>query len=98
MSQSYIISAIRALQWECLNRGIDHLSLFGSYARNDFTQDSDVDLLYERNASNTLDLVWYETIQAMIQQKIGKKIDLIYKHAMHPVLLQEASSTMISIF
>lgn len=61
---------------------IASLALFGSYAREDHTDDSDVDLLVEFNGPigwEMVDLV--EEFERMFQ---GKKVDLISKKFLKP--------------
>lgn len=82
MSKLEITNKIKILKNILKNDGFIIDGLFGSYARNDFTEKSDVDILYH------LDKVFYEKysgfkgfkklseIKDMISKSLKKKIDL----------------------
>lgn len=54
-----------------------YIGLFGSHARNEEREDSDIDILYELEAAYTLfDLIG---IRDTLQDKLNKKVDLVSK-------------------
>jgi hypothetical protein len=54
-----------------------YIGLFGSYARNEERENSDIDILYELKATYTLfDLM---DLQNTLQTKLNKKVDLVSK-------------------
>lgn len=75
MSDQMILDITKVLR----ERGAIEASLFGSMARGEGRLDSDIDLLvkFDRNRKTSLfDLV---SIQNEIEEKIGRKVDLITK-------------------
>lgn len=57
--------------------GVVEASVFGSYARGDFTPSSDLDLLVELEPGRSyMDL---GGLQYELQQKTGKKVDVVFK-------------------
>lgn len=54
--------------------GVDRVALFGSYARGDFTPDSDIDLLVDISDKSFRN--WVE-VQEFLQDSLGKKVDLV---------------------
>ena len=59
--------------------GIKRVALFGSYARNEQTSESDIDLLFDT------DDYTFETrckLKHFLEDKFGKKIDIVYLSAM----------------
>jgi predicted nucleotidyltransferase len=54
---------------------IKNISLFGSYARDESKEDSDVDLLVD--FEQTPDLLTFIEIEEFLSQKLGKKVDLV---------------------
>jgi predicted nucleotidyltransferase len=54
---------------------IKNISLFGSYARDEQREDSDIDLLVD--FEETPDLLTFIEIEEFLSQKLGKKVDLI---------------------
>lgn len=68
----------------CKEYEISYLGVFGSYARGEQKKKSDLDLLVEFNKKISLfDLVH---IERELSKKIGIKVDLVTKGALHPEL------------
>lgn len=59
----------------CRRHHIRRLALFGSVLRNDFTPDSDVDILVEFEPGRTPGLEFF-TIQDELSEVIGRRVDL----------------------
>ncbi|PIS22589.1 hypothetical protein COT50_01125 [candidate division WWE3 bacterium CG08_land_8_20_14_0_20_41_10] len=63
----------------CRNAGIDYLALFGSYARGDYHEDSDVDLLV--NFKETQSYFEKARVLLNLQDTLNKEVDLVsYKN------------------
>lgn len=76
----------------CHRWGIAELAVFGSVARGEAASDSDVDLLYvfepdARIGWNIVDL------EEELSQLFGRKVDLISKRYIHPLIREEVLST-----
>ena len=86
MKDIYMFNKIRSLKNTLKNDGFIIDGIFGSYARDENTKDSDVDILYH------LDDVFYakysgfigfkklDEIKTYISKTVGKKIDLAPKN------------------
>ncbi|MFZ1720819.1 MAG: nucleotidyltransferase domain-containing protein [Candidatus Moraniibacteriota bacterium] len=58
--------------------------VFGSYARNDAHEGSDLDLLLSfRTRKSLLDLV---ALQLKLEEKLGMKVDIVTEESLHPRL------------
>lgn len=57
------------------------LALFGSYARNEQTEDSDVDILVEVDPSIGLSFV---TLADELERRLEEKVDLVSSRAVKP--------------
>ena len=57
--------------------GIEHVYLVGSYARNEQTDVSDIDLLYTRKAWKRIGWLYFMRKKLELEQKLWKKIDLV---------------------
>jgi len=51
MTRTYIINKLKELKPKYEKEGLILLGLFGSYAKNEATNNSDIDLLYDINSS-----------------------------------------------
>ena len=68
----------------CRRNDIAYLGVFGSYARGDFTPESDIDLLVRFSRQKTLlDLV---RIEDQLAARLGKPVDLVIEGAVSPYL------------
>jgi len=76
MDRSYVIQTLREHESELREAGIVHLRLFGSLARNEGTQRSDVDLLAEFDKSRRLTLVTVGSLQSRLSELLGVPVDL----------------------
>ncbi len=63
--------------------GIKNIGLFGSYVRDENDQNSDIDILLELGKS----IGWeFFDIQMILEDKFKKRIDLVTKKSLHPML------------
>ncbi len=62
--------------------GVRHLSLFGSTARDEARDDSDVDILVEFNPPPTFDR--YIGLLAYLERLLGRKVDLLTNSGLKP--------------
>ena len=58
------------------------IGVFGSYARNEQTKDSDIDILVSFN--KTLTLIDLAKIKNELSEKLKINVDLITQNAIHP--------------
>lgn len=56
---------------------ITNAYLFGSVLRDDFNDDSDIDILFNYNREQGFTLLDMYEVQNLISDKLGRKIDLI---------------------
>ncbi len=60
------------------------IGIFGSTARNMETISSDIDIMY--SLQRPISLFTVARIQIILQEKLGKKVDLVSEEAIHPKL------------
>ena len=64
--------------------GIVGLGLFGSAARNEQTEDSDVDIFYQGKA---LSLLTLDSLQSELEELLGCQVDIVrMRDSMNPLL------------
>ncbi|GAB3898422.1 nucleotidyltransferase family protein [Spirosoma agri] len=64
--------------------GIVRIGLFGSFARNEQTQKSDIDLVYNLVDGHHLSLVDRDRLQRLLKKQMRRKPDLINQQYMNP--------------
>jgi predicted nucleotidyltransferase len=63
----------------CEKYGISYLGLFGSMARGEAREDSDVDLLVKFDDNSNIGLFELDRIQRDLEMRFGRKVDLVTK-------------------
>jgi len=98
MDRSYVIQTLREHEGELREAGIVHLRLFGSLARNEGSQHSDVDLLAEFDKSKRFSLVRVGSIQSRLSELLGAQVDLSSAEWMREPIRSKALSEAILAF
>lgn len=71
----------------CTNNKISYLGLFGSYARDEQTPGSDVDLLVDYSFETPVKSLFdHLEVQYQLENLFEKKVDLVTKKALHPYI------------
>jgi Predicted nucleotidyltransferases len=73
--------------------GVIEIAIFGSYARNEQREDSDIDLIVDfKKGWKTFDN--YMNLKFYLEELLGKKVDLVIKSAINsrikPFIIEEA--------
>ena len=71
-------------QPELLQHGVESLAVFGSLARGEASQDSDIDLLVEFN--KPVGLFEFIRLKFTLEGLTGRKVDLVTRDALRPAL------------
>lgn len=83
----------------CLRaRGINALYLFGSTARDEAGETSDLDLLYEYDPSRKFSLFDQAGAMLELSDQLGAKIDLVSRAGLRPRLRERIEGEMIRVF
>ena len=76
--------------------GLDKAAVFGSYARGEEREDSDVDLLIF--SKRVFDLDTYGEFEEALEKAAGKKVDLVFDNYINPYMKDEILKEAISIY
>lgn len=76
MDSGSVIQTLRTHEEELKAAGILHLRLFGSVARNEETETSDIDLIAEFERSRRLTLLGMVRLENRLSDLLGAKVDL----------------------
>lgn len=88
-----IISLIKPI---LLNFEIKRASLFGSFAKGNATESSDIDILVEFGEGKSLfDLI---RLEMKIEEVLNKKVDVITFNSIHPYLKESILSEQVVIY
>jgi uncharacterized protein len=75
--------------------GVEHLSLFGSVARDEAKAKSDVDVLVEFSSSPTFDR--FMDLKFFLEELLHTQVDLVTKEALRPQLRSGIEKELIRV-
>ena len=73
----HVIATIRAHEAELRRAGIRHVSLFGSVARGDAVEESDVDLVVDLDPEARIGLFALGALERRLAELVGRPVDLL---------------------
>ncbi|MDP2705764.1 MAG: nucleotidyltransferase family protein [bacterium] len=97
MDKNFIIRGIaEKIKPILLAGGVKRSAIFGSFARGEEMENSDIDMLVElEGGKSLLDLV---DLQFQLEKILGRPVDLITFKALHPLLRENVAKEMVFIF
>lgn len=81
------------------DKPVKEVYLFGSYARGDAKEDSDVDLIVEiDDTKKRLSLFDFIRLQLGIEDSLNKKVDLIESHLFFPSVKSQTENEKLMLY
>jgi len=68
---------------------VETIGFFGSYARGEQNQKSDIDILVEFVEGNSIDLFDFIELEDFLTRQLGVKVDLATKKALKPLIKEQ---------
>jgi len=98
MDRDSVLATLRAHERELRAAGILSLSLFGSVARGDANDQSDVDLMADFDRAKKLSLLAAVGLENKLSDILGVKADLSQRETLKPEVLQRATREAVLVF
>ena len=97
MDRNAALATLREHEAELKQLGVEHLYLFGSTARGEAREDSDVDLFfdYERGKFGLFELM---DVKERASDILGCKADVMTRDSLHKTLRQQIEATAVRVF
>lgn len=97
MKRDDAISRLKQHEADLKRLGVEHLYVFGSTARDEAKDDSDVDLFfdYERGKLGLFELMDVKAYAASI---LGRKADIMTRDSLHKTLRQKIEANAVRVF
>jgi predicted nucleotidyltransferase len=73
----------------CKEYGVQELSVFGSASGENFTSESDLDLLVEFKPYVHIGLMDFAALQRRLSELVGRPVDLVSKRGLNPLIRDE---------
>lgn len=90
------IEKIKSIVTPCLRLyPISYAGIFGSYARGDFRNDSDIDILIRY--SKPISLFEYGGLLNSLEEATGKKVDVVIENTIHPLMMKYIKKDLVPI-
>ena len=97
MERDQAIARLREHETELKNLGVQHLYLFGSTARGDAREDSDVDLFFDHERGK-LGLFQLMDVKERAAEILGRKTDIMTRDSIHKVLRARIEASAVQVF
>src|SRR6266436_1735062 len=97
MERSEAIARLKQHKTELKRLGVERLYLFGSTARGEAREDSDVDLFfdYERGKLGLFELM---DVKEQASRILGRKADIMTRDSLHKVLRSRIEASALQVF
>ena len=66
--------------------GISSLGLYGSYARDEATQASDIDIFYTSSEKFSMGILEFSSFLKILEKDLKSKVDFVNLDSMNPVI------------
>ena len=87
---------LMAHQDHLVKQGARHLSIFGSFARNEATKDSDIDILVDFDAKKGFFV--FADLKFYLEDILKCEVDLVSTRALHPALKKRILNEAKQVF
>jgi uncharacterized protein len=94
MDRDAAIAKLKEHEAELKRLGVEHLYLFGSTARGEAREDSDVDLFFDHPLGS---LGLFELKDAAARM-LGRKADIITRRSLHPAVRERIEASAVQVF
>ena len=85
MQKQDILNYLKSNQEYYYNQfGVEFIGLFGSFARDEANENSDIDILYKIKENEKLSIFSYLKLNKQLEDFFHKKIDLVRDEALKP--------------
>ena len=97
MERGEAIAKLKQHEAELKRLGVEHLYLFGSTARGEARENSDVDLFFD-HPEGSLGLFALMDVKEAAARILGRKTDIMTRRSLHPVLRERIEGSAVQVF
>ena len=97
MQRDEAITILKEHEAELRQLGVEHLYLFGSTARGEAREDSDVDLFFDYKRGK-LGLFELMDVKEQTSRILGRKADIMTRDSLHKILRPRIEASALQVF
>ena len=97
MERDDVIATLKAHEADLKGLSVEHLYLFGSTARGEAREDSDVDLFFDYEKGK-LSLFGLMEVQERAARILGRKTDIMTRDSLHKTLRRCIGASALRVF
>ena len=97
MDRGEAIARLRAHETELHGLGVEHLYLFGSTARDEASEASDVDLFFD-HPIGSIGFYQLMDIEEFAAAVLGCKTDVMTRRSLHPLIRDAIEASAVKVF
>jgi uncharacterized protein len=95
-TRQHILSSLKKLKEEVAREySVKTIGVFGSVARSEETEQSDIDLLVE--FSKPVGFVTFMRLENFLSERLGERVDLVTSDSLKPVIRQDVLAEVIYV-
>lgn len=98
MTRTETIERLKGLEPELRRRGVLSLFLFGSVARNEAHQASDIDLFFDDDPKHPLSIFKVIDLSMFLKDALGVPVDLIPRDSLHRLIRTEITTSALRVY
>jgi predicted nucleotidyltransferase len=100
MDKDEVIAVLRAHKSELHRLGVKHAALFGSVARGEADEKSDIDIAIEidPNANEKMSIFDYVGITLFISDLFPAKVDVVNRRSLKPYVKEAVEADLVNAF
>ena len=98
MSTAEIIAKLESLRARLEQEGVEHLAIFGSRARGDHTETSDLDLLIDAAPKSRFSILNLVGVEHIVADSTGLPANAFMRRSLDAPFRKSISSDVIEIF
>jgi predicted nucleotidyltransferase len=95
---SQTLKILRDHQAALQRRGVLHAAVFGSVARHEASEESDVDILIDLDSTYPIGVFAYATLKLYINELLGEKVDVVHRKTLKPLLRESITRDAVHAF
>jgi predicted nucleotidyltransferase len=98
MDRKEILARLRENETALRARGVSHAAVFGSRARGDHRQDSDIDIMIEVDPAAGIGVYEYVALKDYIAELFDGPVDVVSREGLKPYVRPAATADAIYAF